>query len=274
MGKNEFNRIENFLDGKLSGSELSAFVKELDENPRLKSEVEAHRAGRLVAKHLQRAHLRTEIEHWEKGAEGTEGNLAPRRKVRKIPSLLFRYGVAATFLVFVLSMAYVFFESPKYASGIYADLNLEEPVIIERDAIAVTEETLLTIYQLYREGDYRQALELTEEQLADTERINLQFLFLSADLHYRKGHFSEAKAIYRDIMTLEGVDEWQTQRAEWNHLIISLEESPFSASHIQQLKGIAEEPDHLYSGKAQKTLEKTRGIIYRTGRFLFGRQRG
>ena len=274
MGKNEFNRIENFLDGELSDSELSNFVKEMDENPKLKSEVEAHRASRLVAKHLQREYLRTEIEHWDQGSEGAEDNPGSDRKVRKIPALLFRYGIAASFLVFVLALSYVFFESPKYASGIYAELNLGEPVIIERDAIAVTEETLLTIYQLYREGDYRQALELTEDQIADTERANLQFLFLSADLNYRKGQFKEAKAIYRDIMTLEGVDEWQTQRAEWNHLIISLEENPFSISYIQQLEEIAEEPDHLYSGKAQKTLEKTRGIIYRTGRFLFGRQSG
>jgi negative regulator of sigma E activity len=43
MAKNYFKQIDEYIDGELTGSELSDFIKELGRNPELSKEVELYK---------------------------------------------------------------------------------------------------------------------------------------------------------------------------------------------------------------------------------------
>lgn len=269
MGQKEFNYIERFLEGELTSAELEEFMTRYREDTSFQHEVHAHQATRKVLQVLEKDEFRRQLHQWDQGDAGESSEPKAGGKVIKMRRKLFQYGVAATLLILILGATYVFFESPKYASSLYADLNQAEPVLIERDAIAVTEEDLLNVYSLYQREEYSEALIQAEQLLDKNGELNIDLIFLQADLYYRLGDDGEALQIYQNIMHLDEVNQWHTHRAEWNHLLILLEKRPFDPLLLRQLEKISEQGDHLYRGKAQKALEQTQNPLYRIGKFLF-----
>ncbi|GEM_PF-2233401 len=266
MGSKKFDRIEAFIDGRLSDDELKEFMERLEVDEKLREKLEAHKAARLVAESLAEHELRDRMKKWEAPNSGTSDKetkgAAPKQGVvRRIIS----YGIAASLLAFVVGVSYLYVDSPRHASNVFAERNTGEYTLTERGMEQDMPIDLREIYQLYAAGEWEKVIEATRQYqpLSTDEEMTLNFLL--ADSKYRIGKIGVALDEYNNIFATAD-DRWHIDRAEWKKVLIQLESDPFNQEYLIELDRIAEDTNHLYQRAAQGLKSEMRGL-----RFTFGR---
>ncbi len=266
MGSEKFDRIEAFIDGKLSEDELKEFMERLERDEKLREKLEAHKAARVVAESLAEHDLRNRMKKWKAQNTGTSDKetkgAAPKQGVVR---RMISYGIAASLLAFVVGVSYLYVDSPRYASNVFAERNTGEYTHAERSVEQDMPTELRDIHQLYAAGEWESVIEGVRQYqpLSTEEEMTLDFLL--ADSKYRIGNIDVALGQYNNILETAD-DRWHIDRAEWKKVLIQLESEPFNKVYLDELEKIAEDPTHLYRKAAQELISEMRGL-----RFTFGR---
>ncbi|TVR86592.1 MAG: hypothetical protein EA411_10275 [Saprospirales bacterium] len=266
MGSEEFDRIEAFIDGKLSDDELKEFMERLEVDEKLREKLEAHKAARLVAESLAEHDLRNRMKKWKAQNTGTSDKEAKGAGPKQgVVRRMISYGIAASLLAFVVGVSYLYVDSPRHASNVFAERNTGEYTLTERGTEQDMPIDLREIHQLYAAGEWESVIEASRQYqpISTDEKMTLNFLL--ADSKYRIGNIGAALDQYNNILETAD-DRWHIDRAEWKKVLIQLESEPFNQDYQIELDRIAEDTTHLYQKAAQGLKSEMRGL-----RFTFGR---
>lgn len=271
MEDKTYSWIESYLDGQLEGKEKSDFEAKMANDPEFQNMVQLHIASRQALREIIREDLQSRMKDWDRQWEKeNKVSNSPKSQVRSIGRSMFKYGIAASFLAFVVAASYVFFESPQYGEDVFAELNQPHTLTVERNLGDSPSQSMDDVLLLYQSKNYEEALDAIEELEDPSSEEKVELLFLIADIEYRLGNLESSRAVYQSLLVNEQLSEWQEDKAEWYNLLIGLEISPFDSLLLQNLEKMANNPDHLYQNAAARALNKTESFMFRSGRLIFG----
>ncbi|TVR83356.1 MAG: hypothetical protein EA409_03120 [Saprospirales bacterium] len=270
MKKKEFDLIERYLDGSLTESEKYEFESRVISDQPLKNKLEAHRAARQVLKELERNELRAQFKKYSQEKKGIASNDGPKiiRLQDKIKRTL-RYAAAVAILVTFTGLSFLVFDSHRYGSSVFAEMNTREYLTIERSVGSTDEAKIIEIRQLYISENWTATIEQIVAIGAETQSLSPEILLILADAKYKSGDLNGAQEIYRSVQKLESIDEWFIHQAEWKELLLALEKKPFDPIFKGQLKDMASDENHLYKQLAANTLDQMQSWRFKIGQWFF-----
>lgn len=208
MDEMNFDRIEDFLDGDLTESQLKEFEKDLLEDLNLQMELDLHKEVNEAIMEQDVMDLRSKLE-----AIKTPPNPAQKRKLK----FLTKWNITAASLALVIglgSLMYIMNNQPAYSndkvfSNYYKPYNV---VVNTRSADVMIDNLLITALKSYETKDYRTALTLFK-QILDKDSTNITGNFYSGISNIEINEYSKANRNFTRV--LKHKNNLFIEQSEW-----------------------------------------------------------
>lgn len=246
----QFNHIDQYINGKLSDAETKAFEQQIQNNPNLAEEVALHQELGEFLSDAQGIALETQLT-----AVGEEFSQAYQQKNTPKTSTSF-YWVAAASLLLFLSVAW-WFSSPKSSEALFAahyETYVSDELERSNNTISSPLEEAL---KAYNSQDYQTAQAQFKTQLdASTARSNNSNLirFHLAMIHLEQQEYTLAQMYLNEILT--NTTSLYHQQAHWFLALIQLKTGQPQAAKqsLQQVLNLSSKGK--YAHQAQQLLKE------------------
>ncbi|MFA8433923.1 MAG: hypothetical protein ACEPOZ_05355 [Marinifilaceae bacterium] len=244
--KLNFERIEEFLDGDLTGDELMEFEQDLLDDSDLQMELDLHEEINMAIMEDDVMDLRAKLEAIEPPASD---------KKRRLSLFLGKWQLAAASLILMIGISSLFYllgdrtyTNEEIYSSYYKPYNV---VINTRSAEGSTNDILVNALQSYEAKDYRTALSLFKDVL-DKDSLNVTGNFYSGVSNIEIKEYDAANVNFTRV--IKHKNNLFLEQSEWNLAFCYLMTEEKEKA-IKQFQYIAASNSY-YKSKAQEILNK------------------
>ena len=263
---NFFNKIEAYLEGKLSAEQTKAFEEALTKNQKLAYKLELYRMEREAANLLRERDLKSKFAEWDEEMPFAETD-TPKEKTTSIRRL-YPFWIAAASLLLILSIGFAFYQSTQHSNAhLYAEA-YQNPLISYQLKGGSSSTTALSI-----------GLKLLEEKEWEKARTQLGELSRNSPAYFRAQLLISHTFMLENRISDQTIDEAQIAKsyqriineaedatlineAEWYLLLEQLRTNQVDEKFKAQIKKIAENPDHNFNASAKKLLRRLNSFWY------------
>lgn len=247
MDEMNFDRIENFLDGDLTESQLKEFESELLDDSDLQMNLDLH-------KEVNEAIMEQDVMDLRSKLEAIETPLNPTKK-RKL-KFLTKWNLTAASLTLVIgfgSLMYIMNKQSTYSndqvfSNYYKPYNV---VTNTRSSDIIIDNLLVTALKSYETKDFRTALTLFKKIL-DKDSTNITSNFYSGISNIEINKYSQANKNFTRVVKYK--NNLFIEQSEW-YLGFCYLKTNEKDKALKQFQAIAQ-GNSFYKTKAQEILNK------------------
>lgn len=211
LNEKQIERIDNFLQGRLSGDELLTFESELEENTLLKEELAIRKAIQDGIEHKNNVALRArlnKISEETKSETKEETKLTPKNT--KVVSInYFRYIASIAAIGLLCFFAYNLLDGGADTDTLYASYFEPAELTITRSTDIETE--MVDLKEFYNTKKYDKALPLFQSLINENQTSNFKLAYGSTLLKCNK--LAEAKSQFQSIINAN--DPLYADQARW-----------------------------------------------------------
>lgn len=253
MKEEDYDQIEDYLYGRMSEDQASAFEERVRKDGTLAEELEVKRMEQQTLRLLSQNQLRSEMTNWKAEREVEQPSEA---KVVKMPRrrLLYRLSAAASILLLIgLPLWWV---NQVYSNEALAGNALGLKTSRSDRSNVAADNPLLQALDLANAGNFQEA----DNQLQALQGTPFaeEAQLLRAEIYCEQEQYNEAIPVYQNLAE-SSEDLIVKQRAEWllsNAYLITDQEDQAQ----QLLTSIASNDGHLHQSEAQKLLKKLNSV--------------
>ena len=243
-----FDRIEAFLFGQLTGDEAQKLEQQAAQDAALATEMQRQEHEHRAMELLVRDDLRTQMAAWkvEKAGEQPAAQVVQMKVSR---SLFYRIAAAATVTLVLGFFARGLFFGDSAES--IALRSLEESGVSARSGAAAM--ALDPVYAAMERQDYRTAIDqLNNIALSDNNRQTAALL--RAECHLRLKEYSAAVAALNQMLRSNPSDDLR-EKAEWLLLVTYVADGQHQTEADALFARILGDDGHPFGGSARKLKE-------------------
>jgi hypothetical protein len=233
-------QIQEYLDGNLSGPELSAFEQLMQNDHNLAAEVKSLRQMEHNLRGLGYQELKSEVSQWE-------SDYKTRSKKSQRHTYL---AIAASLAIFTLVGYFAFYTSVD-TNDLYAIYYSPYPdMIISRGEVTGSEQQLTFGMQAYNDKNYVAASTLIEGYLAQGGSNKSAYLYLAIS-QLETGSFDKAEGNFK----IAAEDPNFVQQSDWYRALLYLKQDRLELARTT-LKEIAGNDNHYKHKDAESLLNR------------------
>ena len=257
MEKQDFDRIEAYLNGEMSETEAQAFDKEITQNTALAAAIDRHLVANDAIELMIEDNLRAELEQL-RTEETSETKVVSigKKKTARFRSLTSRLAVAASVAVLLG------FFGIQWSNNNYSNTALLEATYQPYDLSAVRSaggeaHPFAPGLRAYESGNFAEAVEFFKTiPEADSRYIEAQF-YLGHSLYQNKA-YATANTAFEKVTNSKDIRF--EEEAEWYLALSHLAENNLNTDFNNLLNKMADDKDHIYHSKAQNLRNKINSI--------------
>jgi len=194
MTQELFEKIEAYLEGSLSETELASFKTLIDTNPDLKNEIAIHQG-------LQDELSNTKAIDFRKKLIIAQQELAAQNNKEKKKSFLLSYWKIAASIIFIIGIFSFFWFQNSTEQDLYAIYYTPYPIgEIKRGADATDNKVLKNILLNYKNQKYQQTI-IDLENLVAKEPTNEKFKLCLGNSYLNTDQLTKAKTLFKTFST-------------------------------------------------------------------------
>ncbi len=234
-----YDRVQQYVDGELSAAERLAFEQELGTDPALQKTYDDYLEAAAVVDQLAYEQLRQTIGDFKQGSLGQGPSGTRTRRLR------FAAMAAAVLLLFSLA----WWQVQKYTDEQLALQYFEAPNL---SALRGQAAPLQAAVQAYQSEAYSKAIDLLQTELATSKDRNTT-LYLLAHAYYQRELFPSAIDLFGEVVATQ--DPRYLENAQW-HLALNYLRSGEESACRKILNDILANKQHGFRTVAQELLQK------------------
>lgn len=243
---NNFDKIERYLDGELTGAELNAFETALKTDPVLDEEVKAHLLLEEALFAVEEDDVRTNIKQWRAEAKTEEKTSPQRGRLRSLGVL--RLAIAASIAVLIGLATFLWLPQQYSNEAILASNYQVDETFLSgdrgRDVSETPADPFAGAAQYYKDGEYGKAAEIYQA-FPDNNKA----LYALGHTHFKSEKYNLAINAFQKLVAKNSIE--YNERAEW-YLLCSYLAADQTGSEFQQLLDKVIAGGGFYSDKAKE----------------------
>lgn len=248
----KYQKIQDYLEGRLSSPELDAFENELKSDPDLQMEVDLQRLSGDAIELLVEENLRGELKDLHREMQGQS---APQTKVRSLRRRIVPLSIAASILLVIG------FFAANYTAGQYDNDSLAADFydndLLQRVRGNNSASLLQEGMDFYESGNYTEALTYLDG--VTDPNLKAEAEYAAAHAHYNLGQYQEAMDNFETVMNSN--DPRFTEKAEYYYLLSSLAGNQTNTEKFNNtLDKILNDEAHLHHKDALKLNKKLKSF--------------
>lgn len=267
----DYESIDRYLNDRMNKEEQAAFEDQLEQDPDLKAEVEAHRKLTIGLENLGTRQQRQQLQQTKKVLDDIRASTdvafdhqhgakkAGRSKVlnRLLSSYASKITVIVLFLATIGVGAFYFLNSNQPSpTELYQSHYTTPPNTLALDMRSGDQsrsKALNPVFKAYEKGKFQQALASANDYLADHPN-DKEVQFYRGIMHLELDHYPKAVNDFSAATSLKGKTG---RKARWYLAMAYLaQKQPGKAETV--LKKLANQPPSVYQDKAKKLLAQLR----------------
>lgn len=243
---NNFEKIERYLDGDLSGTELVAFENALKTDVALEEELKAHLLLEEALFAVEEDEVRSQIKQWRAESKTSKKTKPKRGRLRSLGVV--RLAIAASIAVLLGVATFLWLPQQYSNEAILASYYQEDVSFLSGDRSGngsdVAKDALVGAAEYFKDGDYGKAAEIYQ-----AFPNNNQALYALGHTYYKGEKYPQAVDTFKKLIAKNSL-EYQEQ-AEW-YLLLSYLAADQTSAGFQTLLDKIIADGGFYSKKAQE----------------------